>query len=183
MQWAKFVSIGVIILMSVLMANILINDGFYTGIGMDRFIAGLADPWLTFIGFDMMTGLFLMFGWIIYRQKGAPVIETITWVMLGNWWGNIVIAAYILLAIRQADGEAAKFFMGSRAGPLRVVWGAPSLTVRGLCILGAMAFLIYAVLAMKSINFAGLAAWAFVPAFAPIVVGFVLLAKPQKQAA
>jgi len=183
MRWTKFLGICVIILMSVLMSNIVINDGFRTGIGMDRFIAGLADPWQTFIGFDMMAGLFLMFGWIIYRQNGSPVIETITWVLLGNWWGNIVIAAYILVAFRQADGDASKFFMGSRAGPLRVVWGVPSSTVRGLCILGAVAFLIYAVLTMKSLDFAGLPAWAFVPAFAPIVVGFILLARPQKQAA
>jgi hypothetical protein len=180
MQWAKILSVGIIILMAILMGNILINDSFNTGIGMDRFIAGLKDPWQAFIGFDMMSGLFLMFGWIIFRQKGSSLIETITWVLLGNWWGNIVIAAYILVALRQSDGEPTKFFMGARAGPLRSVWDMPSLMARGLCLVGAVGVAVYATSAMRNLNFSGLPAWAFVPAFAPVVLGLILLAFPRK---
>lgn len=183
MGWAKILSVGVIILMSVLMGNILINDGFDTGLGMDRFIDGLKDPWQAFIGFDMMSGLFLMFGWIIYRQNGAPVVETIVWVLLGNWWGNIVIAAYILVALRQSGGEPGRFFMGARAGPLRAVWGAPPLALRGLCLIGAAGVATYAYCAMRALDFAGLPAQAFVPAFAPVVLGLILLALPRNNPA
>lgn len=183
MQRVKILGASVIILMSVLMGNILIHDSFNTGIGMDRFIDALKDPWQAFIGFDMMSGLFLMFGWIVYRQKGERLIETLTWILLANWWGNIVVAAYILVALRQANGDAAKFFMGSRTGPLRAVWGMPSPVVKSLCILGAVSTSIYAALAMQNLEFTGLPAGAFIPAFAPIVVGFVLLAMPRKQAA
>jgi len=183
MGWAKILSVGVIILMSVLMGNILINDGFDSGLGMDRFIEGLKDPWRAFIGFDMMSGLFLMFGWIIYRQNGAPVVETIVWVLLGNWWGNIVIAAYILVALRQSGGDPGKFFMGARAGPLRAVWGAPPLALRGLCLIGAAGVAIYAYFAMRALDFSGLPAYAFVPAFAPAVLGLILLALPRNDPA
>ena len=75
MCWAKILSVGIIVLMSVLLGNILINDGFNSGLGMDRFIDGLKDPWQAFIGFDMMSGLFLMFGWIIYRQMRCASVR------------------------------------------------------------------------------------------------------------
>lgn len=181
MCWAKILSVGIIILMSVLIGNILINDGFNSGLGMDRFIDGLKDPWQAFIGFDMMSGLFLMFGWIIYRQRGAPVFETITWVLLGNWWGNIVIATYILVALRQSGGEPARFFMGSRAGSLRAVWEAPPLPLRGPCLIGAAGTAFYALSAMRALDFAGLPAQAFIPAFAPVVLGLVSLALPRNK--
>jgi ABC-type Co2+ transport system permease subunit len=179
MGWAKIIAIAVITLMALLMGNIFVNDGLMTGIGMDRFIAGLKDPWQAFIGFDMMSGLFIMFGWIVYRQTGMRLIDTIVWVLMGNWWGNIVIAAYILVALRQSQGDAAQFFMGARAGPLKSAW-MPSALTRAICLIGAGAVLWYMIEAMQSLSFSGLPAWAFLPAFGPIVASLVLLALPSK---
>ena len=182
MGWAKITAVVVIALMTFLMGNILVNDGLMTGIGMDRFIAGLPDPWQAFIDFDMMSGLFIMFGWIVYRQKGARLLDTIVWVLMGNWWGNIVIAAYILVAIRQSEGDAARFFMGAQAGAMKPVWD-PSSLMRGMCLIGAGAVLLYMGNAMRSLGFTGLPSWAFLPAFGPLVAGLVLLAFPVKQKA
>lgn len=109
------------------------------------------------------------------------MFETITWVLLGNWWGNIVIATYILVALRQSGGDPARFFMGSRAGSLRAVWEAPPLPLRGPCLIGAAGTAFYALSAMRALDFAGLPAQAFIPAFAPVVLGLVLLALPRNK--
>ncbi len=178
MGWARLLACVVFALMTALMANILVHDSFMTGLGMDRFIAGLKDPWQTFIGFDMMSGLIFMFGWIIYRQQGARIAETICWVLLGNWWGNIVIAAYILVALRQSGGEAEKFFMGSRKGALLPVW-APGFPMRLVCFVGAAAKVVYILWSMNALGFSGLPAWAFVPAFGPVVLAFMLLGRKR----
>lgn len=180
MVWARNLALAVIVLMVILMANILINDSFMAGIGMDRFIAGLADPWQTFIGFDMMAGLLLMAGWIIYRQSGARGLDTLVWVLLINWWGNIIVGGYILVALAQSRGDPARFFMGARAGPLAKLW-RPTPLVRGLCLICAAGSAGYALLSMRALGFSGLPAWAFAPAFAPIVAGFVLLALPANR--
>ena len=47
-------------------------------------------------------------------------IIRIAWTLLTLWWGNIVVACYILAAAWQADGDAAAFFLGRQAGGARL---------------------------------------------------------------
>jgi Protein of unknown function (DUF1475) len=179
MKAARVLALAIIALLGALMLAIVVQDSFRTGIGMDRFQAGLADPWQRFIGFDLMSGLFLMFGWIVYRQRGARRLETVAWVLMANWWGNIVVAAYILVALYQARGEAPGLFMGARGGELRRAW-TPGAAMRAVCAVGAAATVVYVLHEMAALHFAGLPAWAFVPAFGPLVLSFALLAFPEK---
>lgn len=177
MGWAKALAMAIIALMCAMFANILANGSLMTGLGMDVFLAGLADPWRAFIGFDLMAGLLLMFGWIVFRERGSRPLDTAAWVLTGLWWGNIVVAAYILHALRQAGGDPARFFLGRRAGALAALPRLSGL-IRMLSLAAAAATALYALDAMRALAFEGLAAWAFIPAFGPIVLAFVLLAFP-----
>lgn len=110
----------VIAIMSVLMANILIHDGMDHGVGFDTFAAGASNPWQLFINNDLVTGLFFMSGWVILRERGDRVIDTVAWVWMVMWWGNIIVGVYVLRAVwqagaGQAGGDWHRFFLGRHA--------------------------------------------------------------------
>jgi hypothetical protein len=93
MAWARNIAILVIVIMSGFMLNILLHDSMGHGVGMDTFNAGMADPWRAFIGQDLVSGLFFTVSWLVFRERGGRVIDTIAWAWMALWWGNIVIAA------------------------------------------------------------------------------------------
>ena len=96
------------------------------------------------------------------------------------WWGNIVVAAYVLRAAGQADGDWSRFFLGRRAG---IVPAAPlSAPVRALCGLAALAVLIWTGLSVQAVGFAPIATFGYVMGFAPVVLSLLLLAFPSQTA-
>lgn len=182
MGWVRNLAWVVVVAMLALAGNILLEGSLNEGLGMDRFLAGLADPWRTFIGFDLLAGLLLMSGWLVWRQQGTRLADTLAWVLCIAWWGNIVVAAYILVAMRQSGGDPARFFMGSRAGPLRSAWSPPP-AARLLALAGALGTAAFALMRIAQLGLSGLAGQAYVPGFAPIVLALVLLAFPSRASA
>lgn len=171
----------VIIVMSILMANILIHDGMDHGVGFDVFLAGAGNPWQLFINNDLVTGLLFMCGWMIFREKGGRAIDVICWVWMVMWWGNIIVAAYVLRAVWQSAGDWHRFFLGQRAGSLRPVTFAPQMRV--LFGLMAVAVALWTALTIQGTGFAPVATFGLVLGFAPIVLTFMLLTAPAKPAA
>lgn len=182
MSWARNLAWAVVVAMLALAGNILINGSLDEGLGMDRFLDGLTDPWRTFIGFDLLAGLLLMSGWIVWRQKGKRAVDTIAWILCLAWWGNVVVAIYILVALRQSGGDPARFFMGSRAGDLHSAWN-PSGAVRALALAGALGTAAFAATRIAQFGLSGLAGQAYVPGFLPVVLALALLAFPSRASA
>lgn len=183
MGWIRGAAVLVVVAMVALFGNILLHGSLDEGLGMDRFLAGLADPWTTFIGFDLMSGLALMACWIAYRERGGRRLDTAAWILCLTWWGNLVPALYIMVALRQSGGDPARFFMGASAGPLRPVWPANYAVVRLAALALAVAAAGFAVRKMALLGLGTLAGQAYVPGFLPLVLAFTLLAFPARRAA
>ncbi len=181
MNWARILGWLVFLSMLGLGANVVIHGSLDQGLGMDRFLAGLADPWTMFIGFDLMAGLLLAAGWIGWRQHGERLLDTIAWIGCLIWWGNIVVAAYLLIALAQSGGDPARFFMGARAGELRRVWPSGSWLIRLIALVGAALVAIFAIRKIALLELSGLPGQAYVPGFAPVVLALVLLAIPTRK--
>jgi hypothetical protein len=180
MAWARSLAILVIVIMSGFMLNILLHDSMGHGVGMDTFNAGMTNPWRAFIGQDLVSGLFFTVAWLVYRERGGRVLDTIAWAWMAFWWGNIVIAVYILVAVSQSRGDPAMFFLGRRAGDLHHIWRAPSLPLRGLCALSALLVAAYLVRGLTAVQFSGIAAFGYTAGFLPVILSLVLLAMPAK---
>jgi hypothetical protein len=183
MIWARNLSILVVAIMAALALNILRVDGMGHGVGLDTFLAGANNPWQVFINQDLVSGLMLSVGWLIYRQHGCRTLDTVAWVWMALWWGNIVVAAYIIVAVAQSRGDPAGFFLGRRSAvPLRPVWSAPGPLQRAGCIILAVACSVYLVrgllVAPSMVARAG-----YLLAFTPITLSALLLAMPNRRAA
>lgn len=180
MNWIRLLACLVMAAMILLGTNIVLNGSLDEGLGMDRFLAGLADPWTTFIGFDLMCGLLLVAGWIVWRQRGGRLLDTVAWVLCLTWWGNIVTAGYILVAFRQSRGDPARFFMGERAASLQSVWPATNWPARILALAAALGVAALTLMKVRQLGLAELPGQAYIPGFLPIILALVLLAFPEK---
>jgi hypothetical protein len=181
MKGARIIAWVVIAIMGVNMANVAINSGMDHGVGFDTFLAGSGDPWQLFINNDLVTGLFFMVGWLIFRERGGRLADRIAWVWMIMWWGNIVVAAYVLLALWQACGDDRRFFMGRREGRL------PGLRIGGVVrvVSGVTAALValWTCAEIVKVGFAPIAIFGLVMGFAPVILSFLLIAWPSRPAA
>jgi hypothetical protein len=169
----------VIAIMGVNLANVLLSSGLDHGVGFDTFLAGASDPWQLFINNDLVTGLLFMVGWIALRERGGRVLDSIAWIWMVMWWGNIVVAVYILRAAGQAQGDWQRFFLGRSAG---VVAGPPlPLAARLSCGLAALAVLGWLGAGMVATGGAVVPLIGYGLGFAPIILSFILLAFPATQ--
>ena len=182
MAWARNLAWLIVAAMAALFGNILLNGSLDQGLGMDRFLAGLADPWQTFIGFDLLSGLLLMAGWIAWREGAGRWLDAAAWILCLNWWGNIIVAGYILVAWQQSARDPARFFMGTRAGPLRQVWnGHPAARLLALAVaIGLAGFMAQKI---ARLGLSGLPGQAYLAGFLPIILALVLLALPARRSA
>nr|WP_140404494.1 hypothetical protein [Sphingomonas sp. CDS-1] len=168
----------VIAIMGANMANVLLNSGLHHGVGFDTFLAGSGDPWQLFINNDLVTGLLFMVSWIAFREKGGRLLDIIAWIWMVMWWGNIVVAVYMLRAAGQADGDWQRFFLGRRAG----VVGAPPVPAAGRAFCGLAAILVSAWLiwSVQAVGFAAIPTFGYVLGFLPIILSFALVAFPAR---
>jgi hypothetical protein len=179
MKGPVILSCIVIAIMSALMANILINDSMSHGVGFDVFFAA-RDPWQMFINNDLVTGLLFMCGWIILREKGGRTIDTIAWVLMVLWWGNVIVAAYVLRASWQSGGDWTRFFLGRHAGPLpRVVFAMPLRVVSGAA---AAVVAVWTVRSVINVGVAPVPTVGYVLGFMPVVLSLLLVALPAQPA-
>jgi hypothetical protein len=179
MTWPRTIAAVVMLLAALLMLNILVNDGLNHGVGLDTFLAGVASPWQLFIDQDLVNGLLFTVGWVVFRERGGRVINTVAWAWMALWWGNSVIGAYVLLACAQCQGDWHRFFLGRRAGVLKRIWnGAP--LQRGASGFGAVLAAAYLAHGLSAAHFAGIATFGYVAAFTPVILSLVLLAFPAR---
>jgi hypothetical protein len=170
----------VIAIMGANMANVSLNSGFGHGAGFDTFLAGASDPWQLFINNDLVTGLLFMVGWIILRERGGRGLDTLAWCWMVMWWGNIVVAVYVLRAAGQAQGDWGRFFMGRSTGEMPA---APlSSMARLLCGLAALGVLAWTGWGILATGGASLSILGYLLGFVPVVLTLVLLAVPARQA-
>jgi len=181
MKGLRIISWVVIAIMALCGLRILIADSLGHGAGFDVFLAGTPSAWQTFINQDLVSGLFIALAWMIHRERGGRPVDTFAWGWLVMWWGNIVVAVYVLAALRQSGGDARRMFAGRRAGTLAPVWPVPALPLRGLLILAAAAILVYMGLLVQRAADAISVAGALL-GLLPLALGLVLLAFPAKPA-
>jgi len=176
----RIVAWVVILLMLANGANVALNSGFDHGVGFDTFLAGQGDPWRMFIGNDLVSGLLFAVSWMIFREKGARAIDTVAWVWMVMWWGNIVVAVYVLRAVARSGGDWQLFLFGRRAG----LTGAPPITppLRIACAAGAVAVAAWLAIAIPRTGFAGVPTFGYLAGFLPVILSLALLARPKPAA-
>jgi hypothetical protein len=177
MKSVRFVACIVIALMGANMANVALRSGFDHGVGFDTFLAGARDPWQQFIDNDLVSGLLFSIGWIIFRERAGRAIDTVAWVWMALWWGNIVVAVYVLVAARQSAGDAKRFFFGRTAGPLT----STPLTSASRIASGALAIGVAVFLGIEIVRVAPAAVpvFGYIAGFVPLILSLALLATPR----
>jgi hypothetical protein len=168
----------VILLMGASGVNVALHSGFDHGVGFDTFLAGSADPWRMFIGNDLVSGLLFAVSWMIFREKGARTIDTIAWVWMVMWWGNIVVAVYVLRAVARSGGDWQLFLLGRRAGLTDAPPPVPMLRLG--CAAAALAVATWLALAIPRTGFAGVATFGYLMGFLPVILSLALLAMPRR---
>lgn len=176
----RIVAWGVIVLMLANGANVAINSGFDHGVGFDTFLAGQADPWRMFIGNDLVSGLLFAVSWMIFREKGGRAIDIVAWVWMVMWWGNVVVAIYVLRAVARSGGDWQIFLQGRRAGQ-RPASLLPA-TQRLCCAAGALAVAIWLAIAIPRTGFAAIPTFGYLAGFLPVILSLALLALPKPAA-
>lgn len=169
----------VIAVMTGFAIRILAFDSIDHGAGLDAFLAGSRQPWPAFIGQDLVMGLCLALAWLIWRQRGARVLDTVAWTWMILWWGNIVVAAYVLVALKQAGGDEDRFFKGLRCGNLLRAWPEPGVALRFLLITLSLATLGWLGLILGRATDTVAVAGAML-GLLPVALSFVLLAFPSQ---
>lgn len=156
--------------------NVLLNSGIGHGAGLDTFLAGMNNPWQNFINSDLVMGLLFSLSWLVFRERRTRLAQTVAWVWMAAWWGNIVIAAYVLRSAADAQGDWAVFFMGrGQTRPARV----KPLILRAAALAGAAAVLIYLVHGLLACHFALVPAVGYLAGFLPIALSLALVARPH----
>jgi hypothetical protein len=168
----------VIVLMAANGVNVALNSGFDHGVGFDTFLAGAADPWRSFIGNDLVSGLLFAVSWMIFREKGGRTIDIVAWVWMVMWWGNIVVAVYVLRAVARSGGDWNLFLQGRRAGLAEAAPLAPMLRLSSA--LAAMAVAIWLAVAIPRTGFAGVPTFGYLAGFLPVILSLVLAAMPRR---
>lgn len=73
----------------------------------------LANPWGIVSLVDLYVGFVLFSGWIVYREKYAPVAAV--WIILMLVLGFFTGALYTLVALYTSRGDWQRFWLGARA--------------------------------------------------------------------
>ena len=73
----------------------------------------VAMPWGIVSLVDLYTGFTLFSGWIVFREKSAPI--AVLWIVAVMTLGAFAMSLYAFLALQASGGDWKKFWMGSRA--------------------------------------------------------------------
>ncbi len=110
MKLAKIIAwIGLLAMSAVLVY------GFTTGNFSEDGSEILANPWGVVSLVDLYVGFILFSGWIVYREKYAPVAAL--WVLLMLVLGFFAGALYTLIALYTSRGDWQRFWLGTRTKP------------------------------------------------------------------
>ena len=181
MKTIQVIAGAVFVIMCANVVNVAVNSGMDHGVGLDTFLVGLRSPWTNFIGTDLVMGLVFSLSWLVFRERGNEALATIAWVWMAAWWGNIVIAVYVLKAAREAGGDWSVFFMGRHApaGVMQRGWARP-LPLRWLCLAGAVLVALYMVYGVVKCKFSALPTLGYLAGFLPVTLTLALLGRPVR---
>jgi len=177
MKRVRVIAVLVLVAMLANLVNVVLKSGMNHGVGMDTFLAGARDPWQLFINCDLVAGLLFMVAWMAVRDRGAPRLSRVAWIWMALWWGNVVVAAYVLRAANESGGDWPLFFLGRSAPGAtapRAAAARPRL-VRVLCLLAAAVVAVFTMSGIRNAGFAGLATFGYVAGFTPVVLTLILL--------
>ncbi len=105
MKLAKWVSgLGVLAMTAVLIYGFTVGDFADEGAQLIRM------PWGIVSLVDLYVGFILFSGWILYRE--GLNLKSIIWVVLMMMLGFFTGALYTFLALRESEGDWARFWMG-----------------------------------------------------------------------
>jgi hypothetical protein len=159
MRVAKIICCFVIAVMAINFAIAIHATGIHTGLGTDVFFSGAAaNPWQAGIDADLMMGLLLMVSWVLWRERSR--INAIVWILVILYWGNIVVAFYILRQLNNSGDRWDVVMLGKHAtnappeamdASSREAWPLP---IKLLLYAFAIALGVYVVQASVAVNFA-----------------------------
>jgi hypothetical protein len=163
----------VVIVIGANLVNVAMHSGLGHGAGLDTFLGGVADPWQLMINTDLIAGLLLMIGWMIYRERRAPLVQRIAWAWTAAWWGNIVIAVYVLRLARRPGQDLSNLLVGGR--PEHV----PHLAVpaRLAALAAALLLLAYLIRELMTPGLALIGVAGYLAGLAPLILSLALMAK------
>src|SRR5262245_33365128 len=159
MKSVRLIALLVLMAMLANLIHVLLTSGMSHGAGMDTFLAGARDPWQLFINCDLVAGLLFMVAWMAIRERGAPLLPRVAWFWMTLWWGNVVVAAYVLRAAHESGGDWSLFFLGRNAPGATAPASATARPAirRVLYLLAAAALTVVALLGIRDVGFAPLA--------------------------
>jgi len=155
MLTARIICIAVIVIMGVEFATAISATGIHQGLGTDVFMSGsAANSWQSGIDTDLVMGLILMVSWILWRE--SSLVNGLVWAFTVLYWGNIVVAVYLLLQLNRSKGRWDFVLLGYHASGRssespRRPW---PLSVKMALYLVAVVIGIYVVRASLAVNFA-----------------------------
>ena len=159
MKTARLLCLFVILLTTWHFVLAIGGSGLHHGAGMDTFQAGYAaDPWQAVINIDLMAGLLMACAWILWREDNRAI--AIAWVITILWWGNLVVAAYLLRQIQLGGGHWETVLLGRNADPAlrpgpRRAFGTPAKT---LLLVSSAIVAGYMVWCCRSVGYSGVPA-------------------------
>jgi len=153
MLTARTICLAVILIMGVNFAIAISSTGIHQGLGTDVFMTGSAsNPWQAGIDADLVMGLVLMISWILWRER--RLADGLVWAFMVLYWGNIVVASYLLLQLNRSKGQWDFVLLGHHASGAieepRRPWPFP---IKVGLYLMACALAIYVVLASIAVKF------------------------------
>jgi hypothetical protein len=155
MKLTKWVCYFVIVVMLYHFATAIAATGIHQGLGSDVFFSGYrANRWQAGIDADLLVGLLLMVCWIFLRERS--VVNALVWSVLVFYWGNLVVALYILYQIQVSGGRWDLVMLGRHAAnaPAEAPREPWPLATKLLFWASAIAVAVYVARATAAANFA-----------------------------
>lgn len=85
----------------------------WAGVTTDFFESGaelIANPWGVVSLVDLYVGFILFSAWITFRE--ASLTSKVIWIVLMMVFGFLTASVYVLLALKQSQGDWQRFFLG-----------------------------------------------------------------------
>jgi hypothetical protein len=163
----------VILVIAAHLAHVALNSGFDHGAGFDTFLAGVGNPWQMMINTDLVAGLLLTIAWLVYRERHAPVMQRIAWAWTAAWWGNIVIAVYVL-RLAGVPGQSARGLLlgGTDAVPL-----PPGRVLRAAALVLALLLAAWLAWELMRPGIALIAIVGYLAGFTPLILSLLLIGR------
>ncbi|MCA9765508.1 MAG: DUF1475 family protein [Carnobacterium sp.] len=118
MKYFKFVYYLCALAMIFSLGNVFINGDFSI-----EGPALLSNNWGIMSLVDLFAGILVFSTWIVFREDNPLIIGVL--IVLMGLFGFLTASLYILFNLYKADGDWAKFFLGSKRKAVIEKWSIP----------------------------------------------------------